>query len=72
MHKTSYQQFQPEDRMSIASLRQQGFGVRAIARAIDRSASTVSRELQRNTEHFQVTRDFLANPARMLRILRAR
>ena len=36
--------------MSIASLRQQGFGVRAIARAIDRSASTVSRELQRNTE----------------------
>jgi IS30 family transposase len=50
MHKTRYQQLQPEDRMSIASLRQQGFGVRAIARAIDRSASTVSRELQRNTE----------------------
>ncbi|WP_200953042.1 MULTISPECIES: helix-turn-helix domain-containing protein [unclassified Rhizobacter] len=36
--------------MSIASQRQQGFGVRAIARAIDRSASTVSREPQRNTE----------------------
>jgi IS30 family transposase len=50
MHKTRYQQLQPEDRVSIASLRQQGFGVRAIARAIDRSASTVSRELQRNTE----------------------
>ena len=29
-------------------MRQQGFGVRAISRAIDRSASTVSRELQRN------------------------
>lgn len=29
MHKTRYQQLQPEDRVSIASLRQQGFGVRA-------------------------------------------
>jgi IS30 family transposase len=48
MQKTGYQQLQPEDRVTIASLRQQGQGVRSIARAIGRSPSTVSRELQRN------------------------
>jgi IS30 family transposase len=44
-----YQQLQPEDRMTIASLRQQNFSIRAIARQLDRSASTVQRELVRNS-----------------------
>lgn len=43
-----YIQLQPEDRVTIASLRQQGVGIRAIARVLQRSPSTVSRELQRN------------------------
>ena len=43
-----YRQLQPEERVTLASLRQQGLGVRAIARALGRSPSTVSRELQRN------------------------
>ena len=47
--KTSYQQLQPEERMTIASLRQSGSGVRAMARALGRSPGTVSRELARNT-----------------------
>lgn len=36
------------ERQRIATLRQQGLGVREIARRLDRSASTVSRELRRN------------------------
>lgn len=43
-----YIQLQPEDRVTIASLRQQGVGISAIARVLQRSPSTVSRELQRN------------------------
>jgi IS30 family transposase len=46
---SQYQQLQPEDRMTIASLRQQNFSIRAIARQLDRSASTVQRELVRNS-----------------------
>jgi len=44
-----YQQLQPEDRMTIASMTQQGCGVRAMARALGRSASTISREISRNS-----------------------
>lgn len=44
-----YEQLQPEDRMTIASMRQQGRSVRAMARALGRSPSTISRELTRNT-----------------------
>lgn len=36
------------ERQRIATLRGQGLGVREIARRLDRSASTVSRELRRN------------------------
>ena len=43
-----YQQLQPEDRMTIASLNQQNFSIWAIARQLHRSASTVQRELERN------------------------
>src|SRR3984893_5475896 len=49
MQRTSYQQLQPEERMTIASMRQQGSSVRAMARTLGRSAATVSRELARNT-----------------------
>jgi IS30 family transposase len=44
-----YHQLQPEDRVSIASLKQQNFSVRAIARQLQRSPSAISRELQRNS-----------------------
>jgi len=47
--KTQYHQLQPEDRMTIASMQQQGFSARAMARALGRSPSTVTRERQRNT-----------------------
>ena len=46
---TRYEQLQPEDRMTIASMRQQSVGVRAIARVLGRSPSTISREVARNT-----------------------
>jgi transposase, IS30 family len=46
----SYEQVKPEERVVIASLRLQGAGVRRIARVIDRSPSTVSRELRRNAQ----------------------
>ena len=48
-NRLSYQQLQPEDRMTIASMRQQDCSVRAMARTLRRSASTISRELGRNT-----------------------
>lgn len=46
MQKTprSYQQLQPEDRVTMASLLQQNHSLRAIAKALNRSPSTVSRE----------------------------
>jgi IS30 family transposase len=50
MQNTSpcYRQLQPEDRVTIASLRQQKYGIRAIARMLGRAPSTISRELDRN------------------------
>ena len=44
-----YKQLQPEERVSLASLRQQGAGVREIARRLERSPATISREIRRNT-----------------------
>jgi IS30 family transposase len=46
---TTYQQLQPEDRMTIATMRQRGFSVRAIARTLERAPSTIAREVARNT-----------------------
>ena len=46
----TYHQLQPEDRVTLASLKQQNFGVREIARMLGRSASTISRELRRNAD----------------------
>jgi IS30 family transposase len=47
--QTIYQQLQPEDRITIATMRQRGFSVRAIARTLERAPSTIARELARNT-----------------------
>lgn len=49
IHPRSYSQLQPEDRLTIASLLQQGRGIREIARVLERPASTISREIKRNT-----------------------
>ena len=46
---TTYQHLQPEERITMASLRQQGGSMRAMARMLGRSASTISREFKRNT-----------------------
>jgi IS30 family transposase len=50
MESTSkhYQQLQPEDRVTISSLKQQNVSIRDIARVLQRSPSTISRELKRN------------------------
>ncbi|CAL8477036.1 transposase (plasmid) [Caballeronia sp. S22] len=46
---TSYQHLQPEERLALASLRLQDVSIRAMARMLGRSPSTVSRELTRNS-----------------------
>jgi hypothetical protein len=46
--QTTYQQLQPEDRITIATMRQRGCSVRAIARTLERAPSTIARELARN------------------------
>ena len=43
-----YQQLQPEERMTLASLVQQNYTAGAIAKVLQRSTSTVTRELKRN------------------------
>lgn len=48
---TRYEHLQPEDRVTLASLRQQGWSIRAIARLQGRSPSTISREVRRNACH---------------------
>ena len=45
----SYTQLQPEERVTLASLHQQAFSVRAMAETLQRSPSTISRELGRNS-----------------------
>ncbi|MFC7411888.1 IS30 family transposase, partial [Hydrogenophaga atypica] len=45
-----YQQLQTEDRVTLASLVQQKFGVREMALVMGRSPSTISRELRRNAQ----------------------
>ena len=45
---TSYKQLQPENRLTIASLRQQNLNIRRISMVLKRSPSTISRELTRN------------------------
>ena len=45
-----YQQLQPEDRVTLASLAQQKYTVRGMAQVLGRSPSTISRELRRNAQ----------------------
>jgi transposase, IS30 family len=44
-----YQQLQPEDRVTISSLRKQNHSIRAIVQVLQRPASTIRRELHRNS-----------------------
>lgn len=46
---SQYQQLSLDDRCQIARLQADGWSIRQIAAALDRSASTVSRELKRNS-----------------------
>ena len=43
-----FRQMQPEERVTLAALRQQGLGLRAIAEVLGRNPGSLSRELQRN------------------------
>ncbi|WP_367066235.1 IS30 family transposase [Oryzisolibacter sp. LB2S] len=45
---STYTHLQPEERMTLASLHQQGWSLRAIGKLQGRSPSTISRELRRN------------------------
>ena len=44
-----YEQLSLDDRLEIARLQASGFSVRQIAAALDRSPSSISRELRRNS-----------------------
>lgn len=46
----SYRHLKPEDRMTIASLMQQNYTQRDNAKLLGSSASTISRELERNAQ----------------------
>jgi transposase, IS30 family len=48
-NRTTYRQLQAEERMTIASMRQGGSSLRAMARRLGRSEATISRELARNS-----------------------
>ena len=71
-NRISYQHLQPEDRMTIASMRQQDCSVRAMARTLQRSASTITRELGRNTVGAQPYGSHLAQQACVARQRAAR
>jgi len=45
-----YKHLQPEERVTLASMAQQGYSQSAMAAAINRSSSTVSREFRRNAD----------------------
>jgi IS30 family transposase len=49
----NYSQFQPEERVTLASLKQQNYSIRAMARVLERPVSTISRELRRNSAQDQ-------------------
>ena len=47
--KPHYSQLDYQDRQTIAISLEQGLGIRAIGRVLNRSASTISREIARNS-----------------------
>lgn len=62
-----YCHLQPVERDRIAELKASGLGVRAIALAIRRSASTISRELKRNATDSGAYRPVSAEGSYLLR-----
>jgi IS30 family transposase len=56
-----YQHLQPEDRVTLASLVQQKYSVRAMAQVLGRSPSTISRELRRNAQPAGYAKETLQN-----------
>jgi transposase, IS30 family len=64
---TGYLHLSPDERDQVASLRSEGLGCRAIARRLGRSASTISRELRRNSTESGRYRPHLADGGYMLR-----
>lgn len=56
-------QLQPEERMTLASLRQQGHGLRNIAELMGRSANTLSGELRRNSSPDEIYGSLAAHRA---------
>ena len=68
---SSYSHLQPVERDRIAEFKASGLGVRAIARAIRRSPSTVSRELKRNATDSAAYRPVIAEGTYLLRRQRA-
>lgn len=57
-----FRQIQPEERVTLAALRQQGLGLRAIAQVLGRNAGSLSRELRRNAGSDGV---YLSAPAQL-------
>ena len=62
-----YEQLSADERVAIAGLRLQGFGVRRIGRELGRSGGTVSRELRRNGSAEGVYRSDIAQAAQASR-----
>lgn len=57
--KKTYQQLQKTERQEIQILREKGYSLRSIAKVLDRSVSTISREISRN----QVRGKYIAQKA---------
>jgi IS30 family transposase len=68
----SYRQLTSEERYALATLRRQGYTVRGIARALGRSASTISREIRRNRRKDGRYRAFTADQRARARRSRSR
>lgn len=68
---TAYSHLASEERDRIAVMRSQGFGCRSIARQMNRSASTISREARRNTLAGGAYRPSIADGGYLLRRQRA-
>ncbi len=68
---SGYSHLTAEERDRLADLRADGFSLRSIAKALGRSASTISRELRRNALDSGAYRPHVADGAYMLRRQRA-
>jgi IS30 family transposase len=67
-----YHQLTSEERYALATLRRQGYTLRAIARALDRAPSTISREIRRNRRRDGRYRAFTADQRARARRSRSR